>query len=99
MTFADTAALAADGEFRARLGACLTTEALGKTGDPLADLIIKNQSFWGIALFADTVAAAPGFGDKYAAGGQSAISDGDMLSAVQADWDRIAALHTEEAPA
>jgi hypothetical protein len=90
MTYQDTAALGADPEYQQRLSACLTTESLGKTDD-LSDQILRSAAY-GVATFGPVVASAPGFGDKYAGGGQAAVTDADLLSAVQASWDRVAAL-------
>lgn len=94
MTFADTAALAADDDYRNRLAACVFTESLGKPGDAFADQIIRQGPTWAASYFGPTVASSPGFGDKYATGGAAAITDADLLSAVQATWDRIAAVNT-----
>jgi hypothetical protein len=92
MSYADTAALAADQEFSARLVACVSKEAAGKPGDPLANQVLANTAYipgW----FMPLVSAAPGFDTKYAAGGQESITDGDLLSAVQASWSRVATIH------
>lgn len=94
MGYQDTANLATDNDFRARLAACLSGEAMGKVGDGLADLILKNPSS-AANMFMPLVSASPGFGDKYAAGGQDQITDGDLLSSVQANWARVAALYPE----
>lgn len=96
MTYAQTADLAADQEFARRLGAALTTEAVPKT-DALSDQILQSPSY-GAQLFTPIVSAAPGFTDAYAAGGQEAIDDPMILSAVQASWERVASL-LPEAPA
>ena len=88
MGYSDTAALANDAEFSARLVACVTTEAIGKPGDPLADRVLANAAYIPGA-FLPMVASAPGFDAKYATGGQEAVTDGDLLSAVQASWARV----------
>lgn len=93
MTFADTAALAADPDYQSRLAACVVTESLGKPGDSLADAVILNGPQFAARVFGPTVASAPGFGDKYAAGGAAGITDGDLLSAVQASWARLSDVH------
>jgi hypothetical protein len=97
MTFADTAALAADPDYRTRLAACVTTEALGKPDDPLADDVLRNGPGFATAVFGPTVASAPGFGDKYAGGGSAAVTDGDLLSAVQASWVRLSGVYAPAA--
>lgn len=91
MTFQNTADLMADPLFTARLSACLTTEATGRS-DALADQLLRFPPTWGASVFQPVVSASPGFGEMYAAGGQAAITDGDILSAVQANWARVAAL-------
>lgn len=97
MTYQDSAHLAADPDFIARLASCVTTEAYAKPPDQFVDQVLRSTGFGAIA-FAPTVAVAPGFGDKYAAGGQAAVTDGDLLSAVQASWTRIASLYLPPAP-
>jgi hypothetical protein len=99
MTLADTAALATDQEYLARLAACVTTEALGKPSDPFVDQLIRNGPQYGAVIFGPTVASAPGFGDAYATGGQEAVTDGMLLSAVQASWDRLSAVFVPTPPA
>lgn len=85
MSYADQAALGADREFSQRLSSALTTEGRSKITDPLGKLVM-NSPVQGVAVFIPFVSSAPGFADKYAAGGQAAITDGDILSAVQASW-------------
>lgn len=99
MTYQDVSNLTADVAFNARLSAALTQESLGKT-DELSNQLLENQPYWGASIFGPAVAASPGLGDKYATGGSEAVEDGDILSAVQANWERIAALHPadEELP-
>lgn len=92
MSYADTAALAADPEFSARLVACVCDEAVGKPGDQLADQLLSNTAYipgW----FMPLVSSAPGFDALYAGGGQEAITDGDLLSAVQGSWARVTSIH------
>lgn len=81
MAFSDIATLSSDGDFIARTRACAATEGVA---DPVA---WSNEYQW-------QMAATPGFGDKYASGivngierpgnDPGVISDGDILSAVQA---------------
>lgn len=94
MTYAQTAALAADQDFTHRLAACLTTEAAPKS-DELSDTILRSP-LYGAQLFMPMVSSAPGFADAYAGGGQEAIDDAMILSAVQASWDRAADLTTPD---
>jgi hypothetical protein len=85
MTYADQAALAADPDFTRRLQSALTTEGRADVADPLAKLVMNSPGQGG-AVFMPFISSAPGFADKYATGGQSAVTDGDLLSAVQASW-------------
>lgn len=95
MSFADNAALAGDAEFVNRLGAALGVEALAKPDtDALANTILGQPSSTSAFLFMPAVSSAPGFGDKYAAGGQESISDADITSAVQAAWVRVGSATT-----
>lgn len=97
MAFQDSANLAQDSNFQARLNSCVVTEAYAKPSDEFVDQILRTTGWGGIA-FGPTVSVAPGFGDLYASGGQEAITDGDLLAAVQASWDKIAALYLPSAP-
>lgn len=93
MSYADSAALSRDADFADRAQACLNTEAQGKPdGDVLAPVILRSASGYGASLFMPFLSTAPGFADAYAAGGQAAIDDSMLLSAVQANWDAVAAL-------
>lgn len=89
MTYEAQAALGTDPQFSARLAAGLTTEGRSKVSDPLAKLIM-NSPIQGSAVFMPFISSAPGFADKYLAGGQESITDGDLLSAIQAEWDDVA---------
>ena len=85
MSYENQAALSADGDFNRRLSAALTTEGRGKVSDPLGKLIM-NSPQQGVTVFMPFISSAPGFADKYGTGGQESITDGDLLSAVQASW-------------
>lgn len=85
MTYLDQAALAADEEFSRRLSSALTTEGRANVADPVAGLVM-NSPAQGVSVFMPFISSAPGFADKYGAGGQGAVTDGDILSAVQASW-------------
>lgn len=85
MSYESQASLASDGDFNRRLSSALTTEGRSKVTDPVAKLIM-NSPMQGVAVFMPFVSSAPGFADKYASGGQVSITDGDLLSAVQASW-------------
>lgn len=94
MTYQAVYSLGTDPVFRNRLVASLTTESAVKTNDPLADQILRSPdgtSLW----FMPLITAAPGFADQYASGGQESIDDGELLSATQAAWPRVAALYAD----
>jgi hypothetical protein len=92
MSYSDISALGRDVEFARRLAAGLTVEATPKSGDLLADQILRSPDY-GASLFMPLIASAPGFGDKYATGGQEAVTDGDLLAAMQASWSRVTELY------
>jgi hypothetical protein len=93
--YQNVADLQADPQFLQRLGAALTTESLGRVDDPLADACLRNPAV-GATMFVPLVAAAPTFGEQYGTGGQEAIDDSELLSAVQASWTRVADLYPPE---
>lgn len=82
MAYSDVALLSTDSDFIQRTRACVATEST--TVDPVA---WASEHQW-------RMAATPGFGDKYASGiangierpgnDPAVITDGDILSAVQA---------------
>ncbi|HEY7414513.1 MAG TPA: hypothetical protein VH593_04925 [Ktedonobacteraceae bacterium] len=86
MAYYDISLLASDGDFAQRTMACYATETLEKTD-------VENPSAWWSNHNWD-MAAMPGFGDAYASGiaggvenpgrDPSVITDGQILSAVQA---------------
>jgi hypothetical protein len=92
MSYLDQANLADDSTFQRRLAAALANESAVKTGDDLADLVLRSPT-QGANMFMPVVASAPGFSDAYATGGQDAITDGQLLSAIQAGWSRVAGLY------
>jgi hypothetical protein len=92
MTYQAQADLATDQAFTERLGAALTTEARAQTTDSLGK-VIMSYPVQGTAWFIPFISSAPGFADKYTAGGQSSILDGDILSAVQASWADVKTVH------
>jgi len=94
MTYQDAAQLARDPMFGMRLGAALAKEAVGKPSDYLVDIILKNPDV-GAAYFMPFVASAPGFDETYGQGGQGLITDGELLSAIQASWQRVYDLYEE----
>jgi len=85
MSYADQSALSSDQEFNRRLQAALTTEGRANVADPVSKLVMNSPAQGG-AVFMPFVSSAPGFADKYGAGGQESITDNDLLAAVQASW-------------
>ena len=75
MAYLDVSNLAADAEFLQRVSACYATETLNVDGG-------TDPASWA-AMHAWELAAQPGFGDAYAGGGDEAILDAQILSAVQ----------------
>ena len=92
MSYADQSALSQDTDFQNRLIACLANESRGKVTDPVAQVIMSFPTQGG-SWFMPFIASAPTFADKFANGGQSTITDGDLLSAVQAVWADVATVH------
>lgn len=90
MSYQDEANLSKDPTFQARLAAGLASEAKGKgtSGADLEALILRNPSE-GQRIFMPVIASSPGFGAQYALDGQEGISDGMMLSAMQANWQIV----------
>lgn len=92
MSYQDEANLAKDPQFAERLGAALATEAKSKGTDDLPALILRNPAE-GARVFMPLVSTAPGFGAQYAQDGQAGISDGMILSAVQAYWNKVSDIY------
>jgi hypothetical protein len=98
MSFLDQAHLAQDSVFAERLGAGLTKEAKPKGSTDLAALVMRSPAE-GARVFMPFIASSPTFDTMYAEGGQEAITDGDLLAAMQANWDLVEAVYfppTEE---
>ena len=88
MSYQDAAELARDSIFGMRLAAALAKEAVGKPSDYLVDQILRVPDV-GAAYFMPFIASAPGFDEAYGSGGQGLIDDGQLLSAIQANWQRV----------
>jgi hypothetical protein len=94
--------LAADDEFVSRCRAALVGQAEVFKDDDRADIAALATSLLTAATpqesltFIGLLAAAPGFADKVDQGdgtiNSSLIVDGEILSAVQAEWPTVAAL-------
>ena len=88
MTYQTQYDLSQDPQFAERLSAALTTEAKARGTVDLAALVLRNPAE-GARVFMPVIASAPGFDALYASGGQEAITDADMLSAIQANWQLV----------
>jgi hypothetical protein len=105
MSYQHQAALVQDGPFNARTSACLTEQAETYMADTRADIVALATSWLcgGIgptgpllAVWMPIMAAEPGMADQAAnpdgTVDSSRISDQAILSAVQANWPRVAGL-------
>ena len=92
MSYQDEANLAKDPLFTERLAAGLAGEAKSKGTVDLPALILRNPAE-GARVFMPLVSTAPGFGAQYAQDGQAGISDGMLLSAIQAYWDKVSDIY------
>lgn len=91
MSYQDEANLAQDVLFNQRLAAGLASEAKTRGTEGGADLpamILRNPAD-GARIFMPTIASSPGFGAQYAMDGQEGITDGMLLSAIQANWTLV----------
>jgi hypothetical protein len=86
MAYTDRAALIADATFMGRLNACVANEALPKTNDPFADQILRAWGYGG-QVFGPLMISLPGFDVP-----EASITDGQILSGVQATWARAESL-------
>jgi hypothetical protein len=97
MSYADEAALAQDQQFQARLTSALVEEAKPKADDYVAQTVLRAPTT-GLTMFMPFISTAPGFGVAYGEGGQIAITDGMILSAVQGSWSAVSALNPGPTP-
>jgi hypothetical protein len=81
MSYEDRARLVSDPVFVGRLNACVANEAVAMTG-AFPDRILSAWG-WGGQIFSPLVVSLPGFDVP-----QADITDGMLLSGVQASWDR-----------
>ena len=91
MSYADQAALYNDHAFRGRLEAAVTKESRTKTGDLAAAILAFPPK--GTELFLPWVTTEPGFD----VADQETITDGMLLSAIQAVWAPVEAAYTPAA--
>jgi hypothetical protein len=82
MAYADRANLITDPTFMGRLNAAIANEAMPKEGDNFADQILRAWG-WGGQVFSPLVISLPGFDVP-----EAQVTDGMLLSGVQATWDR-----------
>jgi hypothetical protein len=101
MTYQGITRLSRDGQFIERLSACLTQQSAIFKDDGRPDMAALAVSLLrggtsAEATFIDMAAAAPGFTDKAETpeGGidSSAITDADLLAAVQAMYPTVASI-------
>jgi len=90
MSYAEQSALYNDYAFRGRLEAAVTKESRGKTGDLAAAVLAFPPK--GTELFLPYVTTEPGFDVA-----NDAITDGMLLSAIQAVWPLVEAAYTPAA--
>lgn len=89
MPYQDRATLATDPGFIGRVNACVTNEAMPKAqaGDPFSQRLMSSYG-WGATIFMPWISSAPGFDID-----QENITDGMLLSAVQASWESVESLN------
>lgn len=92
MSYDDISRLMADQAFLARLSAGVVQESKAKN-DWVATQALRSPQTGG-TMFSPFVSTEPGFSDAYAEGGQESITDGQMLSAIQANWDAVLTVYT-----
>lgn len=99
MSYRDMSALATDKEFTGRLSSAVCEQAkLKNVADDYVSQAVLRSPEQGAMMFMPFVSTAPGFDDAYAGGGQEAITDNQILAAVQANWDDVAAAWTPRPP-
>jgi hypothetical protein len=100
MSYSAVDQLTQDSLFGGRVRACAVEQALVFQNDArpefvaLADAVLKNEPE-AVSTITRLVASAPGLADKASTGDgldQTQITDGDILSSVQAQWPTVAEL-------
>lgn len=92
MSYKSIAELTADVAFKARLSAAITVEAIRKD-DRFSPDLLRMTPAQQTAMFGAVVAATEGFGAKYEQGGNTAITDDELLVALQNNWKRVATMY------
>ena len=96
MSYQSQAQLSVDEGFTGRLGAAVVGEAKPLEG-LLADAVLRSPTA-GSQMFMPFVASEPGFAEAFGTGGQLAITDGMILSGVQANWQRVETIYYPTTP-
>lgn len=99
MSYAASAALARDPTYAGRVQAAISTEAQGRpAGDQFAGDCLTGPER-ATDRFMPWLSTAPGFADAFTdTGSQDGVTDGMILSALQTNWDTVAALYTIDPP-
>lgn len=100
MAYIDQAQLATDSDFVRRVAACCTEQAESFRSDTRPDFVaLANDVLRGTGteafVFVRLIASAPGIADKAATEDgidSSKVTDDDLLSTVQANWQVVAGL-------
>ena len=92
MTYQDQASLSLDTAFQQRLAAGLAQEAKSRGTTDLPALVMRNPAE-GARVFMPVIASSPGFDVAYADGGQEMITDLQLLSAMQANWQLVSDIY------
>jgi len=95
MSFQNQANLVTDQEFQSRCSACVFTQAQTFKDDGRQDIAALAKRHLQVpteipVIWAAFMAASPGFADQT---DPAAITDGDILSSVQANWPTVASVH------
>lgn len=98
MGYSDMGALGKDDDFQARVAACVCEQAQTPGHDDIVAQRALQSPAFAVSMFMPFVSTAPGFGDAYASGGQAAVTDGMLLSAVQAKWGDVVNVWAAPAP-
>jgi hypothetical protein len=104
MTYGNIFALTWDQAFNGRVTACCTQQAEIFRNDARPDFVaLANDVLLGdgrvTSTFTRIIAAAPGIADKAATGDgidQTKVTDDDILSTVQANWQVVAGLYYDD---
>jgi len=93
MSYAEMSGLANDPEFAGRLASAVCEQAKTRETEYVAQAALRSPET-GASMFMPFVTTEPGFSDTYSESGQAGITDLQILSAVQANWDGVATVWT-----